>query len=44
MKFAKGMLIGGLLGAGALLMYSENKNNKKVLKKGKKTMKKLGII
>ena len=48
MKFAKGLVIGGLLATGALMMYSESeiltKNKKKLMKKGKKLVKKMGII
>ena len=46
MKFAKGMLIGGILVTGAWMMYTENdminRNKKKMMKKGKKIMKQLG--
>ena len=46
MKFAKGMLIGGILATGAWMMYTENdminRNKKKMMKKGKKIMKQLG--
>ena len=45
MKFAKGLVIGGLLATGALMMYSEsdmlNKNKRKIMKKGKKVMRTL---
>ncbi len=45
MKFAKGLVIGGLLATGALMMYSESemlyKNKKKMMKKGKRLMKKI---
>lgn len=44
MKFAKGMLIGGILGAGIIIIYKDGGNNKKIIKKGKKAMKKIGII
>lgn len=45
MKFAKGLLIGGILATGAWMMYAEsdmiNRNKKKLMKNGKKIMKKL---
>ena len=44
MKFAKGMLIGGILGAGMIILYTESGNSKKIIKKSKKAMKKMGII
>jgi hypothetical protein len=45
MKFAKGMIIGGVLTAGILMMYAENDfNTKKMMKKGKQLVKKMGII
>ena len=45
MKFTKGLIIGGILTAAAMLMYNEGKiNNKSMMKTGKKIMKKVGII
>lgn len=46
MKFVKGMLIGTLLSAGVVMMYSETMNGskKKIMKKGKKMIHKIGII
>ena len=45
MKFAKGLVIGGLLATGVLMMYSESdmlkKNKRKIMKKGKKVMRTL---
>ncbi len=45
MKFAKGVMIGGLISAGVMLMYSEtmNREGKKMIKKGKKFIKQMGI-
>lgn len=45
MKFAKGVMIGGLISAGVMLMYSEtmNKESKKMIKKGKKFIKQMGF-
>lgn len=46
MKFAKGMLIGGILATGILMMYNEtdmmNRSKRKMMKKGKQFMKRLG--
>lgn len=47
MKFVEGMVLGGLLVAGASFMYSDmsNKNQaKKVMKKGKQFARKIGIV
>lgn len=46
MKFAKGMLIGGLVTTGLIMMYNEtsNKNRKKIMKKGKQFAKKMGVL
>ena len=39
MKFAEGMVFGGLLALGATMMY-----NNKMMKKGKKFIKKLNLM
>ena len=46
MKFVKGMLIGGIVTAGVAMMYSEamGDNKRKMMKKGKKFAKKVGIL
>ncbi len=48
MKFTKGLILGGIVTAGLLMMYSEsdmmNKNKKKMMKKGKQFAKKIGVI
>lgn len=48
MKFTKGLILGGIVTAGLLMMYSEsdmmNKNKKKMMKKGKQVAKKMGIV
>ena len=48
MKFTKGVILGGIVTAGLLMMYSEsdmmNKNKKKMMKKGKQFAKKIGVI
>ena len=46
MKFIKGVMIGGLLTTGMIMMYSEasNQTKKKVMKKGRFLMKKMGIM
>ena len=45
MKFIEGVIIGGMVGSGIALMYSDNKmwSPKKMLKKGKQLAKRLGI-
>lgn len=46
MSFVKGVMIGSIITAGTMLMYSEglDENKKKMMKKGKNYMKKMGII
>lgn len=47
MKFMQGMLIGGIVATGITLMYSNNSsatNPKKMIKKGKQFVRKMGII
>lgn len=45
MKFAKGVMVGTLVSAGIMLMYSETmgKDSKKFMKKGKKFIKQMGF-
>lgn len=48
MKFTKGLIIGGMITTGLLMMYTENemitKGKKKMIKKGKQMVKKMGIL
>ncbi len=46
MKFIKGMIMGGIVSAGALMMYNEmtGKNKKQMIKKGKQFARKMGIM
>jgi len=45
MKFVKGLLIGGLITTGVLMMWSdENMYSKKMVKKGKRWAKKMGMM
>lgn len=46
MKFLKGIMIGGLVATGMFMIYSENENKakKKMIKKGRQFIKKMGII
>ena len=46
MKLVKGMIIGGAVSAGLVMMYGENIgfNKRKMMKQGKKFVKKIGII
>ena len=44
MKLIKGIVIGGAITAGALMMYKGNMNKKKMMKKGKQFIRKMGII
>ncbi len=46
MKLVKGMLIGGVVSAGLVMMYGETMgfNKKKIMKQGKKMIRKMGIV
>ena len=46
MKFTKGLLVGGLITTGLIMMYNDTNimNKNKMMKKGKKFIKKMGII
>ena len=47
MKFMKGIVIGGLVSAGIMMMYKDelpNMNKRKMMKKGRQFMKKMGMI
>ena len=46
MKFTKGLIIGSLLTAGALMMWADdcNVNTKKMTKKGKQFARKMGLM
>lgn len=45
MRFTKGLMIGSLITASAMMMYSEgvDHSKKKMVKKGKQFMKKIGM-
>ena len=46
MKFVKGVVIGGLLVTGAAMMYTEmgKTSKKKMMKKGRQMIRKMGIV
>ena len=46
MKLLKGMILGGIITTGVIMMYSdmEMMNRKKIMKKGKQFVKKMGIM
>lgn len=46
MKFVKGMIMGTIISAGVVMLYNENAkmNKKKMIKKGKQLVKKMGIV
>lgn len=46
MKFVKGMILGGLITTGAMMIYNNGDmlNKKKMMKKGKQLVKKIGIM
>ncbi len=45
MKFSKGLMIGSILTASAMMIYSEgiDANKKKIIKKGKQLMRRMGM-
>lgn len=44
MKFTKGIIIGSMITASIMMMYSDNIDSKKMMKKGKQLMRKMGIM
>lgn len=45
MKFVKGIILGTVLSAGVAMIYSESSLNKrKIMRKGRKIAKKMGIM
>ena len=44
MKFTKGLLVGSMVTAGIMMMYSDEMNTKKMIKKGKVLARKMGLI
>ena len=44
MKFTKGIIIGSMITAGIMMMYTDNMDTKKMMKKGKQKMRKMGIM
>lgn len=45
MKFTKGLIVGGLITTGMIMMYKDTDIiNRKMMKKGKKIAKKMGIL
>ena len=46
MKLFKGMLIGGMVSAGIVMLYGDTMelNKKKLMKRGKKMIKKMGLM
>ena len=46
MKFVKGVMIGGLIVTGLAMMYTETgkMSKKKVMKKGRQMIRKMGIV
>ena len=45
MKFTKGIILGSVLTAGIIMMYGDNNmNTKKMMKKGRQLVKKMGIM
>ena len=45
MRFTKGIIIGSMITAGVMMMYKDNDmDTKKMMKKGKQWMKKMGIM
>ena len=43
MNFAKGIMLGSIISAGIVLMYNEPLRKNKIVKRGKKFLKNMGI-
>lgn len=44
MNFVKGMIVGTMISAGVMMMYTDGMNKKNIMKKGKQMAKKMGIM
>ena len=44
MKFTKGIIVGSVITAGIIMMYADNMDTKKMMKRGKQLVKKMGIM
>ena len=44
MKFTKGMILGSMITVGIMMMYTDNMDTKKMMKKGRQLIKKMGIM
>ena len=44
MNFVKGMVVGTMISAGIMMMYTDGMNKKNMMKKGKQMAKKMGIM
>jgi len=44
MKFTKGMILGSMITIGVMMMYTDNMDSKKMMKKGRQLMRKMGIM
>lgn len=44
MKFTKGIILGSMITVGIMMMYADNMDSKKMMKKGKQLMRKMGIM
>ena len=44
MKFTKGMILGSMITIGMIMMYTDSMDSKKMMKKGKQLMRKMGIM
>lgn len=44
MNFVKGIIVGTMVSAGIMMMYTDGINKKNLMKKGKQMAKKMGIM
>ena len=44
MNFVKGMVVGTMISAGIMMMYTDGMSRKNIMKKGKQMAKKMGIM
>ena len=44
MKFTKGIIVGSVITAGIIMMCADNMDTKKMMKKGRQLVRKMGMI
>ena len=44
MKFVKGLVVGSLVSTGIMMMFNDTNNTKKMIKKGRQFVRRLGVM